>query len=132
MQGYQYRDKEEEGFGYYITDEYRVNQKLTLDAGARIDRRHTIKQNDPQFNDTWAKNNTSFAFGGAYRFNPIYKLTSRFSYSKQPPYDWLLKIDPSKSFDSDMRKKYEIGITADYSAAFNVDFLKSDALGTGK
>ncbi len=120
MQGWQYRDKEEEGFGFYITDEYWVNQKLTLDAGVRIDRRHTIKQNDPNFDDTWAENNTSFAFGPAYRFNSVYKLTSRFSYSHQPAYDWLLKNDDSKSFDSDTRRKYEVGISADYGTAFNL------------
>ena len=120
MQGYKYRDKEEEEFGFFITDQYRVNQNLSFDLGGRIDRRHTIKQSDSKFNDTWAENNSSVAVGLAYRFNPIYKLTSRISYSEQPSYDWLLKVDENESFDSDKRIKYEAGITANYSAALNL------------
>ena len=121
MQGFTYRDKEEEGFGVYFTDEYRVTQKFTIDAGGRLDTRHTIKQNDPKFNDTWAENTTSYALGAAYQLNPILKLTSRFSYSEQPAYDFLLKINENKSFDSDTRYKYEVGLRADYSLTFNID-----------
>jgi iron complex outermembrane receptor protein len=121
MQGYQYRNKKEEGFGYYITDEYKVNKNLSFDAGARIDRRHTISQTDPRFNDTWSENNTSFALGAAYRLSPVYKMTSRFSYSTQPAYDWLLKNNNTKPFEPDTRRKYEVGLNANFSKWFNLD-----------
>ncbi len=121
MQGWKYRDKEEEAYGFYFTDAYSLTEKLTLDIGGRIDRRHTIKQNDSKFDDTWAENNTSVAVGQAYQLNDIFRVTTRVSYSEQPAYDWLLKADESKSFESDQRTKYEAGVTANFHPAFNID-----------
>lgn len=121
-------EREEELYGYYIYDEYRVNEKLTLDGGARMDRKHITKginryqatgnKGTDLINDQWANNATSYALGMSYKIDPVYKLSTRIAYSKQPTDAFLTTLD-DKELDPEVRIKYETGLTAHYSKALN-------------
>lgn len=124
-------ERAEELYGYYIYDEYKVNNRLTVDGGARIDKKHitrgTLKLSpknlvgnlgNDYLEDKWAKNAVSYSLGAAYKLNPVYKLSTRFSYSRQPMDDFLHTVNDEK-FAPERRFKYELGITANYSRAFN-------------
>jgi len=116
-------ERQEELYGYYIYDEHRVNEKLTLDAGARIDRKHITKGIDKYnpsgtstqlINDMWMNDAVSYALGAAYKIDPVYTLSTRVSYSKQPTDKFMGTVN-DKDLDPEKRYKYEVGIVANYN-----------------
>ncbi|QDR82403.1 TonB-dependent receptor [Sporomusa termitida] len=124
-------ERQEELYGYYLYGERRVNDKLTLDTGARLDRKHITKgvakyfagggsniQYDATYGEFWEKEAVSFSLGAAYQLDPVYKLSSRFSYSRQPAGRYLL-TENNELLDAEVRYKYETGVTASYNKALN-------------
>lgn len=124
-------ERQEELYGYYVYGERRVNDKLTLDTGMRLDKKHITKgvakyfanggnniQYDSTYGELWEKEAFSFSLGGAYRLDPVYTLSSRFSYSRQPAGRYLL-TDNNELLDAEVRYKYETGVTASYNKALN-------------
>ena len=116
-------ERKEEVYGYYISDEQKVNDKLTFDASARIDRKHISKGIDKYnpsgtstqaISDMWMNNATSYALGAAYKLDSVYKLSTRVAYSRQPA-DAFMSTVNNASLDPEVRFKYELGINADYS-----------------
>ncbi|TWH48121.1 TonB-dependent receptor [Sporomusa sp. KB1] len=120
---WQKKEREEELYGYYISDEQKVNDKLTVDGSARIDRKHITKGIDKYkpsdistqvINDMWMNNATSYAVGAAYKLDSVYKLSTRIAYSKQPT-DAFMSTVNNEALDPEVRLRYELGINADYS-----------------
>lgn len=132
VQGQAGYERQEELYGYYLYGERRVNDKLTLDTGARMDKKHITKgvakyftggsgsniQYDSTYGELWEEEAVSFSLGAAYRLNPVYKLSSRFSYSRQPAGRYLL-TENNELLDAEVRYKYETGVTASYNKALN-------------
>ncbi|BBB89793.1 MAG TPA: TonB-dependent receptor [Methylomusa anaerophila] len=119
-------------YGYYLYDEYRVDGKLTLDGGARLDKRY-IKEGTGKYYYTengteytartasgvWANDTTSYSLGANYQMNPVYKLTARVSHNKTPYAEAYVSSDGS-SLPAEKRMKYELGVNAKYNPAFHV------------
>jgi outer membrane cobalamin receptor len=138
---YEEIERKEDLYGYYLYDEYQVNQKLTVDGSARVDKKHIIKGVDSyrhdgkglqNIDDVWASDATSYSLGMAYKVSPVYKVSTRVSYSKQPPDEYsdgglaysfdgykTIRVDNGTDFDPEKRLKYEIGVNANYNKAFN-------------
>lgn len=134
VQGQAGYERQEELYGYYLYGERRVNDKLTLDTGARLDKKHITKgvakyfanntsgssniQYDTTYGELWDKEAVSLSLGAAYQLDPVYKLSSRFSYSRQPSGRYLL-TENNELLDAEVRYKYETGVTASYNKALN-------------
>jgi hypothetical protein len=138
---YERIERKEDLYGYYLYDEYQVNQNLIVDGGARVDKKHIIKGVDSyrhdgkglqNIDDVWANDATSYSLGMAYKVSPVYKVSTRVSYSKQPPDEYsdgglgysfdgykTIRVDNGTDFDPEKRLKYEIGVNANYNKAFN-------------
>jgi len=117
------KEREEELYGYYISDEQKASDKLTFDTSARIDRKHITKGIDKYkptdtstqvISDMWMNNATSYAVGAAYQMDPVYKLSTRVSYSKQPTDAFMTTLN-NENLNPEVRWKYEFGLNADYS-----------------
>lgn len=131
-------ERDEELYGYYLYDEYRPDEKWTIDGGMRIDRKHITKGIDRyrhdgntgliEINDTWANNAASYTVGASRKLNDIYKFSAKASYSVQPADDYTdggiayyfdgyvpKRVNEGADFPDEKRIKYEAGINADYS-----------------
>jgi len=120
--------KQEKLYGYYIFDENRVNDKLTLDGGMRLDKRYIVKGGNKYSadgnitqldNNKWANDAKSYSVGAAYQLDPVYKLSTRISYTDLPTAETLTTVNNAE-LPSEKRLKYEIGINGNYSEKFNV------------
>lgn len=142
-------ERQEELYGYYLYDEYLADKKWTVDGGMRIDRKHITKGIDRyrhdgstgliELNDTWANNATSYTLGTSYKINNIYKLSTKLSYSVQPPDEYSdggmgynvrtmlpVRVNSGTNFPDEERFKTEIGINANYSKALNASLTLFD------
>ncbi len=118
---YAKKEQQEELYGYYVFDEHKVSDKLTLDGGMRLDKHHITvgtAMSGKKIADVWAGDATSYSLGAAYKLDNVYKLSTNFTYSKQPT-DEFIKILNNKVVDPEVRKKYEVGIKANYHKGLN-------------
>lgn len=120
--------KREKSSGYYLYDEKRVNDKLTVDGGYRIDKKKTVEGSVKYSDDgstvkisdgQSADEATAVSLGAAYKLNPVYGLSARVSYNNTPTPDTLTTVG-NLDLPAEKRYKYELGVTAKYSDAFNV------------
>lgn len=132
VQGQANYERQEELYGYYLYGERRVNDKLTLDTGARVDKKHITKGvakyftggngsgavYDQAYGDLWEGNAVSFFLGTTYQMDPVYKLSSRASYTRQPAGKYLL-TENNELLGAEVRYKYEAGVVANYNKAVN-------------
>ncbi|KMY65875.1 hypothetical protein AAU61_19780 [Desulfocarbo indianensis] len=120
--------REEELYSLYVHDEYALTSALTLDAGARLDRKHvtkginkyapTDKTPTDIVEDEWAEPYYTAAVGAAYRLNKIWRLSFRTSYVEQSSDNYLLTKD-DKTLDPEKQWRYEAGLEAKLHPAFN-------------
>jgi hypothetical protein len=120
--------QKDEIYGYYITDENRINEKLTVDGGFRLDKRHITRggekyQSDGGIaeiaDDKWTDDTYGLAIGAVCQLNAVYSLLPRFSYNHTPtPEMWTTAND--EELPAEERYKYEVGVTAEYSKTFNI------------
>ncbi|TWH46493.1 TonB-dependent receptor [Sporomusa sp. KB1] len=116
------KEQQESLYGYYLTDEHRVDDRWTVDGGIRLDKRHIISgtgEITKRINDQWAQDGVTYSLGTSYKLNSLYKLSTRLAYSRQPVSEYLIPIS-GVTLHGEKRWKYETGITADYNKAFNV------------
>jgi hypothetical protein len=120
--------QKEEMYGYYITETNHINDGLNVDAGFRLDRRH-ITQGGEKYesdggiakiaDDMWTDNTYGFSVGAEYWLNKVYSLLPRFAYNHTPtPEMWTTKN--GEELPAEERFKYEVGVAAGYSRAFNI------------
>lgn len=129
--------RSEKLYGYYLYDENQVNKKLTLDGGLRIDKKD-ITQGIGKYNlstvnplgsyyqlvpdptgDWWCKNAVNFSLGATYSMDPVYKLSTRFSYIEQPGDSFAITTN-GQDLPSEKSLQYELGVTANYSKTLSV------------
>ena len=124
-------ERKEEIYGFFIQDEHSsFNDRLMIDCGARIDKKHISKGIDKYFpspgtfgkvslmEDIWAKDALNLSFGSAFKLNSTHKLSGRISYSKQGTASSIITVN-NKTLDAETQLKYEAGITANYHKSFN-------------
>jgi outer membrane cobalamin receptor len=120
--------REEELYSAYLHDEYNLTQSITVDAGARIDRKHVSKginkyaptDNTPTvlIDDEWAEPYYTAAVGAAYRLNNKWRLSLRASYVEQSADNYLLSAN-NKTLAPEKQWRYEAGVEASLHPAFN-------------
>lgn len=125
---YETIERQEELYGFYVYDEKRINDRLTLDGGMRIDSKHITKgvnryyatgnSGTDRIENQWAQPANSYAVGAAYKLDPVHRLSARLSYSSQPTDSYITTLN-NKALDPETRMKYEAALTANYSSGFN-------------
>ncbi|OPY78829.1 MAG: catecholate siderophore receptor CirA [Syntrophorhabdus sp. PtaU1.Bin153] len=111
---------DEEMYSLYVQDEYHMlNDRLTLDGGIRMDKKHY--NNSPvtgQPTDEWAKETYTYGVGASYKLDSIITLTGRYAYSENSLSSYQVSPDGG-SLPSEKRSRYEAGILANIHPYFN-------------
>jgi outer membrane receptor for ferrienterochelin and colicin len=119
--------REEEVYGYYLTNESRIGEKWVVDEGFRLDRKYVIRGGDKYLDDGnlvrltdghWTDNAASLSVGAAYSINPLYKLAGRIAYNHTPTPE-TLPTRNNQELPAEDRLKYELGIAARCHRMFN-------------
>lgn len=114
------RRTDEDMYSAYIQDEYRMfNDKLTVDAGIRMDKKKY--GNSPVTGlpaDEWAKETYTYTLGGSYKLGSILTLTGRYAYSENSLASYQASSTGS-SLPPEKRSRYEAGILANIHPSFN-------------
>lgn len=112
--------KDEQMYGLYIQDEYHMlNDRLTIDAGIRMDKKHY--DNSPVTGeplDEWAKETYAYALGASYKLTDIITLTSRYAYTENSMGSYQASPDGG-TLPNEKRSRYEAGILANVHPFFN-------------
>ncbi|MBP2652408.1 MAG: btuB 16 [Firmicutes bacterium] len=114
--------RREDLFGYYVYDQKRVSDRLTVDGGFRIDNKHVIQGATTTYgtsNPFWDSPAISASVGSTYKLNSIYSLSSQIGYTNQPTDSSLTIVTTKTSLPAEERKKYEAGIDANFSKALH-------------
>jgi len=122
--------REEEIYGLYLWDEYRLTPAWSIDGSARIDRKHISKGGDKYgadgstmklSDDSWTDRATLFSLGSAWQINPVWRLSGRYAWSQTPTPDTITTVD-DRSLPDERLSRWELGVDASLHAAFNLSF----------
>jgi iron complex outermembrane receptor protein len=117
---YETMPRDEELYGLYVHDEYSLTDRVTIDAGARMDRKHINKGIDKYaptqstsalIEDKWQKPYYSSGVGVAYQPDNNWLFSFRTSYVEQGTDSYLTTVD-DRSLDAEKQWRYEAGIAA--------------------
>ena len=120
--------REEESYGGYLYDEYRLTDKLILDGAIRADAKKVVEGGDKYLDngnevelsdDEWTDEAYALSLGLSYQWTPACSLFGRFSYNNTPSSDTLTSVD-NKDLDDERRLKYEVGINTAWWRALNM------------
>ncbi|TCT24286.1 TonB-dependent receptor [Thiobaca trueperi] len=118
--------RREKLYGYYLTDEYRLNPDWTLDLALRTDRRQIVRGGEKYLSSgsevqladgEWSDNAMAASVGTAWQINPIFRVSARYSYNLTPTPDVLTTVDDA-TLPDEIRSRYELGLEANVSRAF--------------
>ena len=111
---------DEDMYSLYAQDEYHMlNDKLTVDAGIRADKKHY--DNSPVTGlaiDERAKETYTYALGASYKLSRIITLTGRYAYSENDLSGNQVSASGS-TLPAEKRSRYEGGILANFYSFFN-------------
>jgi outer membrane receptor protein involved in Fe transport len=122
--------REEEIWGVYITDEYRITPALALDASLRMDKKHVRKGGDKYgadggtvkvSDDVWTDKAWLLALGGAWQIDPVWRVSGRYAWSKTPTPDTITTTN-DQSLPAERLHRLEAGLDARLSPALHVAF----------
>lgn len=107
--------------GAYLTDEQRFfNNKLTVDAGIRMDKKYYFMSpvtGKPM--GQWAGETLTYTIGTSLKLTPMLILTGRYAYSENPNAgDYQISVTGS-TLPDESRSRFEIGLLAAVDPAFN-------------
>lgn len=124
---YQGIERREDIVSGYLHDEYRLNERLTLDGGVRVDSK-LIEKGSDKYAPTLAYNRTisnewqqpafSVSIGSSYKPDAVHRLMARLGYSRQEA-DTFLATVGNREPGAEERFKYELGAEAAYHPSFN-------------
>ena len=110
--------KEENIYGFYLSDELAVSDHLLFDIGGRVDKRYIVKGGTSRSSsgstikvddDTWGSDAYSASLGAVYNFSVKYGVSVRFGLNNTPTPNTLVTVD-DKDLDPEIRLKYELGV----------------------
>ncbi len=105
---------DEEMYGAYIADEHRMlNNRLTIDAGFRMDKKHynSSPVTGEDF-DEWAKETFVYTVGTSLKLTSMLTLTGRYAFTENSTATGY-QISPDGSpLPAEKRSRYELGILA--------------------
>jgi hypothetical protein len=111
---------DEDMFGLYIQDEYHLfNDKLTLDAGIRADKKHY--SNSPvtyRRTDEWGKETYAYTLGAAYKPHRMITLTGRYAYEENGQSSYQVSGTDRTILPAERRNRFEGGILANIHPFF--------------
>ncbi|MDR0701186.1 MAG: TonB-dependent receptor [Azoarcus sp.] len=122
--------REEEIYGLYVTDEYRITPALAVDASLRMDRKHVEKGGDKYgadggtvkvSNDVWTDKAWLFALGAAWQIDPVWRVSGRYAWSRTPTPDTITTANDQNLPDERLHR-WELGLDAKLHPAFNASF----------
>ncbi len=115
-EGYQ---RQEELYSAFAHDEYALTKDLSLDLGARLDKKHIDKginkysPNDGTptklIQDQWAEPNYAVGAGLSYHFTQVWEGSIRASYTQQAVDEFLLS-EKNVPLSSEKQMRYEAGL----------------------
>ena len=120
--------REEEIYGAYVTDAYKIKAWWSIDAALRVDKKKIVQGGDTYLSNgtqvklsdgEWTDEAFVASLGNAWQLNPIWKLTARYSFNLTPTPDVLTTVDDSELPD-EQRHRYEVGVAADFNKAIQV------------
>jgi len=107
-------------YSLFAHDEHRLfNDKLTVDAGIRADRKYYV--NSPvtgMESHEWADPTYTYALGASYKLNSFLTLTGRYAYSENSLASYQVSADGSR-LPPEKRSRYEAGLLANIHRSFN-------------
>lgn len=122
-------ERDETIMGGYVQDEHRLlENRLSLDAALRVDRKYIDKGYDKysssqistgRIEDEWGEPVIGTTFGSSFRVDDIHRVSARSGYSRQETDSFLATVE-NRNLDPEVRYKYEAGITGAYHPAFNI------------
>lgn len=119
--------RKEDLFSGYLQDEYKFNNRLTLDGGVRVDTKlieqgsdkySPLQATNKKIENEWQQPAISMSIGSSYQLNEQHKLLARMGYTRQEA-DTFLATVGNKTLNTEERFKYEAGVEASYHPAFN-------------
>jgi outer membrane cobalamin receptor len=124
------RPREEEIYGLYASDEYRITPTVSVDGSLRVDRKHvthggdkytsdgsTVKVSD----DTWTDKAWLASIGSAWQINPVWRISGRYAYSKTPAPDTITTLH-DQSLPDERLNRWEFGVDARLHPALHASF----------
>ncbi|MDX9745756.1 MAG: TonB-dependent receptor plug domain-containing protein [Syntrophales bacterium] len=107
-------------YSLFAHDEYRMlNDRLTVDAGIRADRKYYVKgPGQGESMREWADPTYTFALGSSYKLSSIFTLTGRYAYSENSLASYQVSADGS-SLPAEKRSRFEVGLLANVHPVFN-------------
>lgn len=122
--------REEEIYGLYFTDEYRLTPAWAIDASARMDKKHISKGGDKYgadgstlklSDDTWTDKAWLLSLGTAWQINPTWRLSGRYAYSRTPTPD-SITTSANQELPDERLSRWELGLDAKLHPALQASF----------
>ncbi len=125
---YDGKEREETLIGGYLQDEQRfLGNRMTLDAGVRVDEKY-IRTGVDKYSPTqtttallhnkWTEPVIAASIGAAYKVGEIYTVAARVGYSHANTDSFLATL-ANKNLDAEERYKFELNLEGRYHPAFN-------------
>ena len=120
--------RREQLYGYYLTDEYRINPAWSVDVALRTDRKQVVKGGDKYLSNgrevrlsdgDWGDDATAASLGTAWQIDPVFRVSARYSYNRTPTPDVLTTLDDA-ALPAEVRSRYELGLEAKVNRALAV------------
>jgi len=120
--------REERIYGIYATDIYAFNPTWSVDAAMRVDKKKIVQGGDKylssgtevQLSDgEWTDEAYVVSLGNAWQIDPVWRVTARYSFNLTPTPDFLTTVDDA-TLPDEQRHRYEVGIEANWSNAFQM------------
>jgi len=113
-------------YGVYATDEFQWTPRWSFDATARMDKKRVLEGGDKYRTDgasvrlsngTWTDEASLLSVGAAWRIDPTWRLSARYSYNRTPTPDVLTTVNDA-SLPAERRNRTELGLDAYFGPAF--------------
>ncbi len=117
-------------YGVYATDEIQWTPHWSIDATARMDKKRVLEGGDKYRADgasvrlssgTWTDEATLLSIGSAWRVNPTWRLSARYSFNRTPTPDVLTTVNDA-TLPAERRGRTELGVEAQFGPALQASF----------
>lgn len=122
--------RQEEIYGLFLTDEYRITPAWVIDGSLRADQKHISKGGDKYTsdgstiqlsNDTWTDKGYLLALGSAWQIDSVWRVNGRYAWSSTPTPDTLATLNDA-SLPAERLHRLELGVNANLHPALNAAF----------